>query len=233
MLMGKTSMKMKTVIALLVATAFVAPAQAATSIWTGSGATDTLSWVQLGPPSFTQVTTGSKATSVGGIVATISSSNETNFERLDQNNGWSGNFAPGTPLLWNENNAGDMNISFATNTVFGVGAQFQTSSFGPFTARITTNDGSFFDVPGTSNSTGNNSAVFIGAQSDTSSISSIVFHEVSDSGSNDFAISGLSFLTGSVSAAPEPATWGMMIVGFGMAGASMRRRRQNVRTTYA
>jgi hypothetical protein len=29
-----------------------------------------------------------------------------------------------------------------------------------------------------------------------------------------------------VAAAPEPATWGMMIVGFGLAGASLRRRRR-------
>src|SRR5215467_4005760 len=26
-----------------------------------------------------------------------------NLQRLDQNNGWAGNFAPGTPLLWNQN----------------------------------------------------------------------------------------------------------------------------------
>jgi len=30
----------------------------------------------------------------------------------------------------------------------------------------------------------------------------------------------------SVSAAPEPATWGMMIVGFGLAGAALRTRRR-------
>jgi hypothetical protein len=37
-------------------------------------------------------------------------------------------------------------------------------------------------------------------------------------------------LTGSV---PEPATWAMMLVGFGLVGAGMRRRRQSVRVTYA
>jgi hypothetical protein len=34
-------------------------------------------------------------------------------------------------------------------------------------------------------------------------------------------------------AVPEPATWAMMLVGFGLAGAGMRRRRQSVRVTYA
>ena len=37
----------------------------------------------------------------------------------------------------------------------------------------------------------------------------------------------------STAAVPEPATWGMMILGFGMMGAAMRRRRQQVRVTYA
>ncbi len=34
-------------------------------------------------------------------------------------------------------------------------------------------------------------------------------------------------------AVPEPATWTMMIVGFGMAGGALRRRRAKVRVTYA
>jgi hypothetical protein len=33
------------------------------------------------------------------------------------------------------------------------------------------------------------------------------------------------------SAVPEPATWGMMILGFGLVGVLMRRRKSNVRTT--
>ena len=38
------------------------------------------------------------------------------------------------------------------------------------------------------------------------------------------------FITAAV---PEPATWGMMILGFGVMGAALRRRRQQVRVTYA
>jgi len=37
----------------------------------------------------------------------------------------------------------------------------------------------------------------------------------------------------SVSPTPEPATWAMMIGGFGIAGVSLRRRRQKVSVTYA
>ena len=34
-------------------------------------------------------------------------------------------------------------------------------------------------------------------------------------------------------AVPEPATWGMMLLGFGLAGASMRSRRRRTAVTYA
>jgi PEP-CTERM motif len=36
-----------------------------------------------------------------------------------------------------------------------------------------------------------------------------------------------------VAAVPEPSTWAMMLIGFGAVGYSMRRRRTQVRITYA
>ena len=39
-------------------------------------------------------------------------------------------------------------------------------------------------------------------------------------------------LTG-LAAVPEPATWAMMLIGFGFAGSMMRRRRQTIHVTYA
>lgn len=36
-----------------------------------------------------------------------------------------------------------------------------------------------------------------------------------------------------ISAVPEPATWAMMILGFGVVGAAMRRRKTNVSVSYA
>uniref|UniRef100_UPI00286B0922 PEPxxWA-CTERM sorting domain-containing protein n=1 Tax=Phenylobacterium sp. TaxID=1871053 RepID=UPI00286B0922 len=33
------------------------------------------------------------------------------------------------------------------------------------------------------------------------------------------------FVTASISAVPEPVTWTMMILGFGLAGSALRRRR--------
>ena len=40
-------------------------------------------------------------------------------------------------------------------------------------------------------------------------------------------------LRGQLVGIPEPAAWGMMIVGFGFIGGAMRRRSQTVRVTYA
>ncbi|MBB4155649.1 hypothetical protein GGQ80_003574 [Sphingomonas jinjuensis] len=42
-----------------------------------------------------------------------------------------------------------------------------------------------------------------------------------------------SVLNVSVAAVPEPATWGMMLVGFGMIGATARRRRTAAKVTFA
>lgn len=36
-----------------------------------------------------------------------------------------------------------------------------------------------------------------------------------------------------VAAIPEPATWAMMVIGFGLAGSAMRRRRITTRVSYA
>lgn len=47
-----------------------------------------------------------------------------------------------------------------------------------------------------------------------------IANDVTAAGGNDFAIDNI-FL----SSIPEPATWGMMIAGFGLIGASLRRRR--------
>ncbi len=60
-------------------------------------------------------------------------------------------------------------------------------------------------------------------------------------GADRFAVDGLRFISTTnafefdniaIAAVPEPATWGMLILGFGAIGAAMRRR-SNVRTVLA
>ena len=54
----------------------------------------------------------------------------------------------------------------------------------------------------------------------------------SNSGSNDsFKVSGITYTA--TPAVPEPATWGMMICGLGLAGAAMRRRKANASVSFA
>lgn len=58
-------------------------------------------------------------------------------------------------------------------------------------------------------------------------------------GINTLAVSGQSWGEGgysgvlSFAAVPEPSTWLMMILGVGIAGAALRRRRQTVKVSYA
>lgn len=48
------------------------------------------------------------------------------------------------------------------------------------------------------------------------------------------AVSGASIPVPAAAAVPEPATWAMMLAGFGMVGLGLRsRKRQSVRVTYA
>jgi hypothetical protein len=44
---------------------------------------------------------------------------------------------------------------------------------------------------------------------------------------------GVGVVSGVVAAVPEPGTWAMMFVGFGMMGAAMRYRRRSTTTVYA
>lgn len=209
------------------------PAFAAPTIWNGSGANDTISHAQFGP-SYSNVSSGTAFTSVGGVTGTVATSTGGDMQRRDQGNGWGGNFAPGATLLWNQGSAGDITFNF-TQAVSAVGAQFQADYYGDFTAQITLSDGSTFNVNGNANPNGDNSAPFIGAQNTVADISSITFHQLSGQGGNDFAIGNLSLITGGMTGGgvPEPATWALMILGFGGIGASIRYKRRRTALHFA
>lgn len=57
---------------------------------------------------------------------------------------------------------------------------------------------------------------------------------VSDTGFNSgLAFSGLSVAGAPVGAVPEPSTWMFMLLGFGLVGASLRRKRQTAQPSFA
>jgi hypothetical protein len=199
-------------------------AQASVTLVTSSsalGANDSISWTQLGP-AFTVLTGPQAVTSTGGLAATVTSAGNT-LERRDQGSGWAGNFANGAPLLWTRGVGPDITLSFAA-PVYGAGAQFQADIFGPFTAEVIGIGGSVlgtFTENGTSNSAGDDSAIFIGILSDTADISSIVFHQT---GGNDFAIGNVALNTSDTPAAvPEPAS--LSLLGLGLIGFISTRRK--------
>jgi hypothetical protein len=157
------------------------------------GATDSIDWSQLGP-AFTVLPVPQMVISTNGLTAVVSQSPGTNFERLDQNNGWAGNFAPGTPLLWNQIatspspgfcvglgcQASTITVTF-DQPVAGAGAQIQPDFYGSglrgcgvdgFCARVRAFDVSnqllgSFGTSGLSTDSGDGSAMFIGLVSDT------------------------------------------------------------------
>jgi hypothetical protein len=195
------------------------PAYAVDAIWDGSGSNDSVSWGQLGSTG-TVVASGTTATSTNGLIVTLTDSSGP-MERRDQGSGWNGDFALGEQLLWNQQ-FGSITISFAS-PVSAAGAQIQGDTFGPYTARITLSDGSFFDINATSGSSGADTNPFLGAISDSANIASVTFSLLTPN--QDFAISSL-FLIDGPSGVPEPATWAMMLLGFGAMGMAIRRGRK-------
>ena len=186
---------------------------------TALGANETLDWSVLGPQS-TSVASPFPVPASGGTQVTGSLPSGS-FQRIDQGNNWSGNFASGEPLLWNSGN-GSMQFSFS-NALRGGGAQIQSNSYGSFTAVIEafnsggTSLGSFIRA-GDSTGAADGSAIFIGVLSDQADIAKITF---SLSGASDFAINKLS-LNITATAIPTPALLPGLI---GLGVAALRKRK--------
>jgi len=77
--------------------------------------------------------------------------------------------------------------------------------------------------------------VFHAAASSTGTRTYVGFEDVRGGGDRDFNDLIFSFSnTAAVEAAvPEPATWGLMLLGMGMVGAGLRSRRRSTTVTYA
>src|SRR5690349_9154939 len=161
-------------------------------------ASDHYDWTQNFGPPFTTIPNNSFAYSFFfGETAVVSFAQGGDGERVDQGNGWNGNFRNGDELLWtNSPGQGPLTFTFECCGVRGVGANIQTDFFGPFTALIQgfSFSGALIDSfseDGYSN--GDGSAIFIGLNDrNITDIQSVTFSITSCMADcNDFAINQL------------------------------------------
>jgi hypothetical protein len=232
---GREDIEMKRVLfsafALLVFTGACAWADVLTGITSSAGLTDTVNWAQLGP-TFTLETTAEPWTSADGVTGLVGITGTPfgtqNFERLDQGNGWSGNFSPGDAVLWNQGGFDQSNIDFGiqfTAPSYGGGLQIQADFFGAFEATITAYDplgnvlGTFSEA-GNSTSNGDGSAIFIGLLDNVQNISFLDFNVVGSDGGDSMGIDTL-YLTGTV---PEPQSLLLLGSVLVLCGLAWRRK---------
>jgi len=183
-------------------------------------ANDSIDWGQFGAP-FTGVVDGSMGTStVYNMPFMITDGN--GFERRDQGNGWAGDFANGDKLMWTQNGRG-FELIFGY-TLKAVGAQIQRDQFGAFTATIEAFDGlgdslGSFTINSNSTANGDNSAAFLGVESNAHDIARIVYTVDAGQTGNDFALNEVSMNA----CVPEPGT----IAALGLGAIALIRRKRS------
>jgi hypothetical protein len=192
------------------------------------GGNDFVDWAVLGPSYTVVASPFTIASNSSRVMCTVSNPTD-DFERLDQDNGWFGNFAPGDAVLWTNFTVGPMIIEF-DHPVIAAGAQIQGILPGTFTAKLEVYDVSntliaSFTLPGNSTGSDDNSAIFLGVSDTGPTIKRIVYSV--DNTSQAFAINRLALLI-QTTPVPSMSRWGMIVFAFLLvvsASVYIRRKR--------
>ncbi len=194
------------------------------------GPDDSIDWGQLGDDG-AFLASSESVTSVGGILAVVSTTDSTGMQRLDEGGPfYFGNFNIGDKLITSlDINYYPIKIQFST-PISGVGAQINQDASGPFIATIEAFAGStslgVLQLAGESTSDQDGSAIFIGVSDTTREITSIVFGvlnplPVGENG--DIAINQLRIRT-TPTAVPEPGS--ALLLAMGASGVVIVARRR-------
>src|SRR5262249_15157600 len=144
----------------------------------------TVDWGQLGPPG-THLSTPQFAVSASGAITVDLSSPPGEVFRRDQGLDWTGNFAPGAALVFEQHELEPLQLTFS-QPVLGVGAQIQESALRDFSATVQAFSPSnvligSFTILAAATDAADDSARFLGVLSDTP-ISRIRFATVGPNG---------------------------------------------------
>lgn len=195
--------------------------------------TDTIDWTQLGA-AVSSFTSRQSVVSFDGQNDLVGNTNGTNFLRVDEGNGWTGNFDFGESLIWT--GAGGSSGSgpgpfgmVLQNPVGSFGFSIQADEYGAFSVDVEALDAGFnllFDhtFNGVSTNLENGSALFVGLGDTTGvNISEILIRASSAATTNDFAIDDPSFTY--TTATPEPRSLAVLLSALlGVAGLARKFR---------
>ena len=192
---------------------------------------DSIDFSQYGAPG-TAVASGSSGVTRSGVDFTISNADGFTEYLEDYAHAeaysWAGEFNYHEVILFNNGDSGATTITFATPLSSILHVEAQANYGGDFTESMRVYDGATLlgtvsanadNTPGVQAAEG--TMPYLSYVSGSADITSIVI-STTNSGSG-FALGGTGGMGGGV---PEPATWAMMLVGFGGLGAAMRSTRR-------